>query len=224
MFKRDNPALRDLDNDPPHLLLRRADLLKALTEEAEKLGVHFLFGATVSEIDFERTTIQLLNGEIHNFDVIFGADGPKSFSRGLLFGTSYGPQPSGDLAYRMLIPVSEISKDEGLLRLVEDTAIGCWMGPDSHLVCYPLGKESLLNVVLAGQPSCSASVDNLEAYEEEVENLLTYWDPQVQKLCRLAETIIRRRLEGSHELASWSHPSGTFALVGDSCHTSLPLL
>ena len=37
-------------------------------------------------------------------------------------------------------------------------------------------------------------------------------------------TFQKWRLQNSRELATWTHPSGTFTLLGDSCHATLPYL
>ena len=186
----------------------------------------FRFGAEVVSIDFERPALHLSDGE-HLHDAIFGADGTKSFCRGLLLGHSqtYGPQLSGDVAYRMMIPRGQIEGDEELSILIKGLNISCWMGPSAHVVCYQLKEESMLNVVLVSPDSYpGASADNTSAYRKEVETLFANWDPKLQKLFQLSNSISKTRLRGSHELATWSHVGGKFVLIGDACHTSLPHL
>ena len=224
LFKRNTPALAEGMCETPHLLLHRAKFLKTLVEEAIRLGVVFRFGATVTMIDFEEVKIHLWDGETYKYDVIFGADGSKSVCRALLFGESHGPQLSGDVAYRIMIPVSEVEKDNELSAFVESHDISCWMGPDAHVVCYRLQEESMLNVVLVGPHDSSALGGSAHSDKEEMEALFSDWDHRLQKLFGLAETVLKRRLQGSHEMASWSHPSGKFALVGDACHTTFPTL
>lgn len=224
LFRRNAPALAPDVAEPPHLLLHRAKFLRTLVEEAMRLGVAFRFGANVAKIDFEKATIRLLDGEEYGYDVIFGADGSKSICRRLLFGESHGPQLSGDVAYRIMIPVSEVERDEELSAFVEGFDISCWMGPDSHVVCYRLKEESMFNVVLVGPYDSSALGDGVLSDRQKMEAHFTNWDPRLQRLLRLAKTVLKRRLQGSHEMASWSHPDGKFALVGGACHTTLPTL
>lgn len=224
LFKRQNPAIADNVHGTPHLLLHRANFLKTLFEEAKRLGVVFQFGAIVTSIDFEQAKIRLLDGGECAYDVIFGADGSKSVCRELLLGKLHGPQLSGDVAYRIMIPASEVKADEELSAFTEGSDISCWMGPDAHAVCYRLKEENMVNVVLVGPYNSSASGDGACSDRQEMEALFANWDASLQKLFRLAETVLKRRLQGSHEVTSWIHPNGKFALVGDACHTTLPTL
>ena len=224
LFKRHAPALAPQLFQPPHLFLHRAKFLEILVQEAVRLGVAFRFDATVTSIDFERARIRLLNGDGDEYDLILGADGSKSVCRGLLFGHSHGPQLSGEVAYRVMVPVKAIGEDEDLSVFTEDSDVSCWMGPDAHVVCYRLKEEDMVNVVLVGPNESPAFTDGAHSEQQEMEAQLANWDPRLQKILRLAKTVLKRRLQGSHEMASWSQPDGKFALVGDACHTSLPTL
>ena len=224
LFKRHAPAIAGGTYETPHLLIHRARFLSTLVEEAIRLGVIFRFSATVTMIDFEEAKIRLLDGKEYKYDVIFGADGSKSVCRALLFGDSHGPQLSGDVAYRIMVPVSEVEKDSELCGFIESPDVSCWMGPDAHVVCYRLQEESTFNIVLVGPYDPSPSGDSGHSDKQEIEALFADWDHRLHKLFRLAKTVLRRRLQGSHEMTSWSHSGGKFALVGDACHTSLPTL
>lgn len=189
-----------------------------------RLGVAFHFNAAVTKIDFEKARILLSDGKEYGYDVIFGADGSKSVCRGLAFGELLGPQFSGDVAYRLMVPVCDVKEDEELSIFLEGSDVSCWMGPDAHVVCYRLKEESMLNVVLVGPYDSSALGDGTHSDLQEMEALFANWDPRLHKLLRLAKTVLKRRLQGSHLMASWNHPDGKFALIGDACHTTLPTL
>lgn len=223
LFKRALPC--EKPDDTPHLLTNRADLLKVLYEEAVRLGVRFHFGSTVSKIDFIKPAIEFSDGANVACNVIFGADGQKSFCRELFLGHSDPPQFSGDLAYRITIPVSEVETHPDLASLLESHDISCWMGPGAHVVCYQL--KNALNVVLVApdNPSPSLSDNNSpHANLQELEDVFHNWDPRLRKLFKLTKGVLKHRLLSSHEMPTWSHPNGTFALVGDACHVSTPHL
>ena len=220
LFKR--AVTLDGTHDTPHLLTHRADFLNSLVQEAIRIGVVVRFDVTVTRIDFTAPAIWLLGDEVIQPDIIFGADGQKSFCRELLLGHPDPPQLSGDVAYRIIIPVSEIEKDDELTGLLENFDISCWMGPHAHVVSYQLKK--LYNLVLVGPDASSASLDDAKTVKQEIETLFGKWDPQLQRLFRLAQGVLKRRLLSSHEMDTWSHANGTFALVGDACHVSTPHL
>jgi salicylate hydroxylase len=55
-------------------------------------------------------------------------------------------------------------------------------------------------------------------------NLFKDWDPRIGKLLSHCETVQKWKLCIRHELPEWSHPSGTFTLLGDAVHATLPYL
>jgi len=49
-------------------------------------------------------------------------------------------------------------------------------------------------------------------------------DPRIPKLLALCESVYKWRLCIRSGMESWSHPSGSFTLLGDSVHATLPYL
>ena len=195
--------------------------------EAIRLGVLFQFGLEVTSIDFEKPAIQFSNngGKFCSFDVIFGADGINSVCRRLLFGDIISTRFSGDTAYRLIIPVGDIEGDEKLLQFLAGFDVSCWMGPSGHVVCYRLKAGSLLNVVLVGPDNTDRSSDAaVQSDKQVIQTIFREWDPCLHSMFQLANKVLKTRLNDSHEMASWSHSDGKFALVGDACHASLPFL
>jgi salicylate hydroxylase len=58
----------------------------------------------------------------------------------------------------------------------------------------------------------------------EMRALFTDWDPRISKLLALCESVSKWRLCIVNPLDSWYNPSGTFVLLGDSVHATLPYL
>ena len=123
-----------------------------------------------------------------------------------------------------MVSVKEVEEDKELSVFAKDSDVSCWMGLDAYVVCYRLEKEDMMNVVLVGPNEFPLFTDSAHSEQQEMEARFANWDPRLQKLPRLGKTVLKRRLQGSHEIASWSHPDGKFALVGDACHTMLPTL
>jgi salicylate hydroxylase len=59
---------------------------------------------------------------------------------------------------------------------------------------------------------------------EEMRSLFTEWDPRISKLLALCENVQRWRLCIVEPLESWYHARGSFVLLGDSVHATLPYL
>ena len=208
----------------PYFVIHRADLLNALYIEAKKLGVKFRLGSTVTKIDFDKPSLTLLGGDVFEADVIFGGDGLKSVVREALLGRPDQLPASGTMAYRMTVKISELEKYPDLIRFVNEGNVNVWIGPGCQAVCYPLKEGGLYNMVLACPDSLPPDVEIAEAKMEDIIAEMDLWDPQLKKLFQMGQPVGKWRLRHSHEMASWSHPNGTVALLGDAAHATLPYL
>jgi len=92
-------------------------------------------------------------------------------------------------------------------------------------VTYILRGGSLCNMVLLvpdDMPDDGAST--LAGNVEEMRAIFTDWDPRISKLLALCESVSKWRLCIVQPLDSWYDPSGTFVLLGDAVHATLPYL
>ena len=71
-------------------------------------------------------------------------------------------------------------------------------------------------------PANGASI--LEGNVEEMRNLYKDWDPSIPKLLAFCESVYKWRLCIRRGIDHWSHPLGSFTLLGDAVHATLPYL
>lgn len=69
-------------------------------------------------------------------DLIIGADGVKSLTREYVVGKPDKPTPTGDAAYRAIIPADLLLRDPDLRPLVETPEMVGWLGPAGHIMTY----------------------------------------------------------------------------------------
>jgi salicylate hydroxylase len=81
-------------------------------------------------------SVTLESGEVIGADLVIGADGIKSTVREVVIGRPDKPVPTGDAAYRAIIPASEMLKDPDLKDLVDFPEMTGWFGPRKHIVAY----------------------------------------------------------------------------------------
>ena len=81
-------------------------------------------------------TLTLESGEVVHADLVIGADGVKSLTREYVVGGPDKPTPTGDAAYRAIIPADLLLKDPDLRPLVETPQMVGWMGPGRHIMAY----------------------------------------------------------------------------------------
>lgn len=192
----------------------RADLLTAIGEllPAERLRL----GSRVADVaqDADGVTLSLEDGTVHTAEILIGADGVHSVVRQHLVGTSPA-EYSGMSAFRSLVPAE---KAPAFARRPAQTL---WIGPDHHLVHYPVSSGKYINLVAfapAGEytsESWTATVD-LEEFQAEFAG----WDPRLEQLIANAERPGRWALLDRAPLKQWSY--GRITLLGDAAHPMFP--
>ena len=111
-----------------------------------------------------------------------------------------------------------------LHELIRDITNDIWMGPDTFVVGYLLKEGGFYNIVLVSLDNLPDAVDVSKATPQEMRELLKGWDPRLQTLLDLVEQTQKWRMLTSEEMQHWGHEAGTFVLLGDACHASLPYL
>jgi len=71
-----------------------------------------------------------------------------------------------------------------------------------------------------------SNVNTAKGDVEEMRATFSKWDPKLRKLLSLVNTCLKWKLQNSDPsaLATWVHPFGTFCLLGDAAHATLPYL
>ncbi len=208
-------------------VVHRADFHKALMRKAKDLGVHLRLNSFVDKIDFTKPSCTLKSGEQLDADLILGCDGLKSRTRELMLGYQDPPKDTGDIAYRILVPASEMKKHKELSFLLENGSrapLNYWMGPDCHVVCYLLKGGDLYNIVLLCPDNLPEKVTTAPGDLEEMRAIFANWDPRLRLLLSLVSSCLKWKLQNHDELERWVHETGKVALLGDSCHPTLPYL
>ena len=141
----------------PYATLHRADLHAMLLEAVRQHGNAALrldCGVTGFAQTTQRVAAQLEDGRTVDGDILLGADGLWSAVRqGLL--KDGPPRVTGHLAYRALLPQSSLPAP------LRSQHITVWLGPDLHVVHYPVRGGEWLNVV--GIVHAGASQQRTEA-------------------------------------------------------------
>jgi len=211
----------------PYYLVHRHDFHAILLEAALNAGVTIHKDKRVVSYDFSVPSATTADGRVWNADLIIGADGIKSITRPMLTGQLDKPRDTGDVAYRILIPGSDLLADPELSSLITDPVTTSWCGPEGHIVGYPIRDGELYNVVVCVTSQHGEITDEVwvvKGDNKELCDRFQDWEPRIQKLCALTKDFMKWRLCDLPELSTWVHPSGKAVLLGDSCHPMLPYL
>lgn len=165
-------------HDHPLWCLHRADLQRALVDRAAELGAHIRLGAKVTSVDVDAANVTLESGEVLTADMVLAADGLWSTARAALHGDDniFQPQPTGDLAYRIMVERGHV-QDPELQGWLAKPGIHIWVGPGVHAVAYSIRGGQWMNLVLLVPDNLPEHVAKADGDLEEMMSIFRGWDP-----------------------------------------------
>ncbi|THG95500.1 hypothetical protein EW026_g6175 [Hermanssonia centrifuga] len=209
------------DHGAPYYNIHRADFHKLLFDlAAPSMELHL--NSTVTDVDPDAPSVTLASGEVIHGDMIIGADGVKSLVQKVVLGRVNPAEPTGDAAYRSIIPTSILLADPELKPFVDLPEMTAWMGPRRHVMAYNIRAKKIFNVVLLHPDDGSVESWTAPGSSEQMREDFKDFEPRVQKLLSHVNATIKWRLMSRQPLEKWIHKSGRVALLGDACHPMLP--
>jgi salicylate hydroxylase len=194
----------------PDLLTVLADAVRAEKRDAIRLGMKVI-GFTQGS----RVKLQFESHEAEG-DALIGADGVHSRLRQALFGPDK-PAFTGNIAWRGIAPMEKLPAH--MARLVGTN----WIGPGGHIVHYPLRGGTLMNFVgIRERADWQVESWSARGTSEEVLADFRGWNEDIQTLIRNLATPYKWALMVREPMPKWS--VGRVTLLGDACHSMLPML
>lgn len=192
----------------------RADLLSVVEAAVPRGSVRLGMRCAGVEIGDDRAVLAFADGSAVEADAVIGADGIHSVVRHAVVG----PSPavfSGLCAFRALVPAASAP---AFARRLAQTL---WIGPDHHLVHYPISSGRMINLV-AFAPAGQDAVESWSATATTELFLAEFdgWDPRLRELISASGTPGRWALLDRAPLHRWT--SGPVALLGDAAHPMFP--
>lgn len=132
-------GVAEKEHGAPYYQVHRADLHKLLHDLVAP-HVTILLDSVVVGCDPNPTapSLTLESGNVLNGDLIVGADGLKSYIQQVVLGEPNRADPTGDAAWRALVPGSLMVQDPELREFIEAPHLTVWASPGRHLVGYPI--------------------------------------------------------------------------------------
>ncbi|MBI3445093.1 MAG: 3-hydroxybenzoate 6-monooxygenase [Magnetospirillum sp.] len=195
----------------PYAVIHRVDVHLSLLEGAQETGrVAFHTSTRVErmEQDAEGVTVWDQNGQSYRGLALIGADGVRSAVR-----KTYVDDPhrvTGHVVYRSVIDKKDFPED------LQWNAASIWVGPNCHLVHYPLRGGEQYNVVVTFHSRKEEEWGVTEGSREEVQSYFTEICPKARQLIDLPKQWKRWATADREPIGQWSF--GRATLLGDAAH------
>jgi salicylate hydroxylase len=205
----------------PYWVVHRADLQAALQAHVnDHHDIELRLGCQFEDVapHAKGLTVVQRSGNSRQQELalaLIGADGVWSTVRQHLF-PNVQPQFSGLIAWRGTLEATQLPREYGARR------VQLWMGPNAHLVAYPISGERQINVVAVvpgtwNRPGWSAPGDINELKRVFASPT---WPGPARMMIGAVDGWKKFALFTVPEGGEWS--KGDIALLGDSAHAMLP--
>ena len=201
----------------PYAVIHRADVHLSLLEGAQASDrIEVLTSTSVQRVDQDEhgVTVHDTQGGVHRGCALIGADGVKSAVRRQYVGDE--ARVSGHVVYRAVIDRRDFPVD------LQWNAASIWVGPNCHLVHYPLRGGEQYNVVVTFHSRDKEAWSVREGSREEVQSYFDGICAQARQLSDLPKDWKRWAAADREPIGQWTF--GRATLLGDAAHPTLQYL
>lgn len=195
----------------PYAVIHRVDVHTALLEGVQSQGqVELNTNTAVQSIAQDDSSVSVIDqhGHRHQGQALVAADGVKSVVRAQLVGDPH--RVTGHVVYRAVVDKADFPT------ALQWNAASIWVGPQCHLVHYPLRGGAQYNVVVTFQ---SREVEEWGVTEGSAEEVQSYFQdvcPKARQLIDLPKHWKRWATADRDPISQWTY--GRTTLLGDAAH------
>ncbi len=195
----------------PYAVIHRVDVHMSLLEGAQETGkVEILTSTRAQRIEQDENSVTVFDqhGKAHTGQALIGADGVKSVVR-----EKYVNDPArvtGHVVYRAVVEKKDFPED------LQWNAASIWVGPNCHLVHYPLRGGEQYNVVVTFHSRDKEEWGVRDGSKEEVQSYFEGICPKARQLIDLPKSWRRWATADREPIGQWSF--GRATLLGDAAH------
>src|SRR5262245_23288048 len=202
----------------PYIIIHRIDLHHALLDACKgRDEIELVADARVTSFEDRNDGVVVTTADGRSFSgpALIGADGIRSFIRSRLIGDG-DPQPIGYVAYRTIVPISDVTAD------VHRHEVVLWGGPGCHVVHYPLRHGTLFNIVAVFRTPTHGERGDAASYRAELQHTYRDAHPAMRDLIAMLDLGWRGRVGARAPVRHWH--KGRVVLLGDAAHPPLQSL
>ena len=178
--------------------------------------IQVLTSTTVQRVeqDDDGVTVHDSQGSRHRGIALIGADGVKSAVRRQYVGDD--ARVSGHVVYRAVVDKQDFPQD------LQWNAASIWVGPNCHLVHYPLRGGEQYNVVVTFHSRDAEEWSVREGSRDEVQSYFGGICAKARQLIDLPKDWKRWATADREPIGQWTF--GRVTLLGDAAHPTLQYL
>ena len=195
----------------PYAVIHRVDVHMSLLEGAQETGsVEFHTSTRVERIeqDADGVTVYDQNGKAFRGCALIGADGVKSVVREQFVGDP--ARVTGHVVYRAVVDKADFPEE------LQWNAASIWVGPNCHLVHYPLRGGEQYNVVVTFHSREQEEWGVRDGSKEEVQSYFQGICAKAHQLIDLPKSWKRWATADREPIDRWTF--GRVTLLGDAAH------
>ena len=195
----------------PYAVIHRQDIHNSLREGAQETGkIEFHTNTRVERISqtADTVTAHCTNGKSYTGQALIGADGGKSVVRAQYVNDP--PRITGHVVYRAVVDKNDFPDN------LKWNAASIWVGPNCHLVHYPLRGGEQYNVVVTFHSRNQEEWGVTDGSKEEVESYFQGICPKARQLIELPKSWRRWATADREPIDTWVF--GRATILGDAAH------
>ena len=198
----------------PYAVIHRADIHLSIYEETQvhqSIRIHTDARIVSVEVSEHGACVRDHNGQEWNGAAVVGCDGLRSVVREALIGDTH--VVSGHVVYRAVCPRDEFPED------LRWNAAAIWVGPNYHIVHYPLRAGEEYNIVITLHSREQEIWSVREGSQAELLSYFTEISPKPRQLLEKANVWQRWATADREPTEKWGY--GRATLLGDAAHPPL---
>ena len=208
----------------PYMTAHRADLHRMLRSELPEDAVQ-LDATCIGAFTSGTTAVaRFADGSELEGDAVIGADGIRSAIRAQLFGAD-APRFTQQMCWRCMIPMELVPTRVGpnLSVTLERGEYFGWLGPNGHVICYPIGKGDVLNMFVGHVTEQWVEESwSVPSTTDELIEAHAGWNEALLGMFRNVRHVYKWGIYDRDPVPEWTR--GRVTLLGDAAHPTMPTL